>query len=60
MYSCAYQGMSGWQTACRDPELHGRIKEEQTMLLITIAVGGVLAAMLSKMFIDLDDPACAV
>ena len=39
---------------------HGKIKEEQTMLLITIAVGGVLAAMLSKMFIDLDDPACAV
>ena len=30
------------------------------MLLITIAVGGILAAMLSKMFIDLGDPACAV
>ena len=30
------------------------------MLLSTIAVGGILAAMLSKMFIDLDDPACAV
>ena len=39
---------------------HGKIKEEQTMLLITIAVGGVLAAMLSKMFIDLDDPNRAV
>ncbi len=41
-------------------EFHGRIKEEQTMLLITIAVGGVLAAMLAKMFINLDDPAYAV
>ena len=30
------------------------------MLLITIAVGGVLAAMLAKMFINLDDPAYAV
>ena len=39
---------------------HGKIKEEQTMLLITIAVGGVLAAMLAKMFINLDDPAYAV
>ena len=26
------------------------------MLLITIAVGGVLAAMLSKMFINMNDP----
>ena len=26
------------------------------MLLITIAVGGVLAAMLSKLFINLNDP----
>ena len=30
------------------------------MLLITIAVGGVLAARLSKLFIDLNDPACRV
>ena len=30
------------------------------MLLITIAVGGVLAALLSKLFIDLNDPACRV
>ena len=36
---------------------HGKIKEEQTMLLITIAVGGVLSAMLSKLFINLNDPA---
>ena len=41
-------------------DYHGRIKEEQTMLLITIAVGGVLAAMLAKMFINLDNPAYAV
>ena len=27
------------------------------MLLITIAVGGVLSAMLSKLFITLNDPA---
>ena len=27
------------------------------MLLITIAVGGVLSAMLSKLFINLNDPA---
>ena len=26
------------------------------MLLITIAVGGVLSAMLSKLFINLNDP----
>ena len=26
------------------------------MLLITIAVGGVLAALLSKLFIDMNDP----
>ena len=35
---------------------HGKIKEEQTMLLITIAVGGVLAALLSKLFIVMNDP----
>ena len=28
------------------------------MLLITIAVGGVLAALLSKLFIDMNDPTC--
>ena len=36
---------------------HGQIKEEQTMLLITIAVGGILSAMLSKLFIDMNNPA---
>ena len=52
--------MSGGKTACEGLEIHGRIKEENTMLLITIAVGGVLAALLSKLFIDLNDPACRV